>query len=254
MRLQAQRLPANAIQVGVTAYDSETGGYLSWRDHVRDKHAFAHITSATDTDLVTGVTSQTVYICGFEPKFAGTATVYVENDGGTSSSCGGTHSRRSVASIQVQRRVSPASTIRSGAASKTHRAMGFCAKSTGTGDVSVDLWYAPLLIINHLVLIMAASLALCPASSFAGSLKGAGSTGTPAVTPPPLSWAVTFTASSPWTVQNDTTGPQTVYTAASIGTANANRWVIACFQGYGPFTAVTIGGVSATRAVDFGIV
>jgi len=99
-----------------------------------------HITSATNTNLVTGVTSQNVYICGVEPKFAGTATVYLANDGGTSSSCGDTLTQISgVYSGVAQSFPGWYNPIWGGFANTAGN--GLCAKSTGTGGVDVDLWY-----------------------------------------------------------------------------------------------------------------
>src|SRR5438552_3286575 len=44
-----------------------------------NNHVFKHITTATDTLAVQGVTSQSVYVCAWRSRAAGVATWFLEN-------------------------------------------------------------------------------------------------------------------------------------------------------------------------------
>jgi len=131
--------PANAVQMG-TLQSGATGGYLK-APITCDNHTFKHITTATDTAVVTGVASQTIYLCGVEPKFAGTATVYVEEDAGTSSSCGDSLSQIGGLYSGVAQNF-PGFYNPTWGGFKTAAGHGVCLKSTGTGGVDVDVWWA----------------------------------------------------------------------------------------------------------------
>lgn len=106
-----------------------------------DNHVTASITSATDTLLVQGVTAKTIYICGWRARAAGVATWYLENTASTNANCSSTLTRLTGTATEAANTgevMNPA--LWSGL--KNTAGNGLCAKSTGTGGVDVDIFYA----------------------------------------------------------------------------------------------------------------
>ena len=130
--------PANAIYLGANA-SGATGGHVAGLI-VCDNHVFKHVTSATDTLLVQGVASQTVYVCGAKGQFAGTATYFLENTASTNANCAS-------ANTQIAGVVTGAAQSEDGfynpiwGGEKNTSGNGLCLNSTGTGGFDLDLWY-----------------------------------------------------------------------------------------------------------------
>ena len=64
----------------LSAAQTPTGG-----SRICGSHAYAHITTATDTQLVKGVAKQTIYVCDYAISFNGTGNIYLEK--ATSGTC-----------------------------------------------------------------------------------------------------------------------------------------------------------------------
>jgi hypothetical protein len=130
--------PANVVYNGANG-SGAAGGVLQGL-YVCDSYVFKHITSATDTLAVQGVTSKTVRICGIEAWFAGTATFFLENTASTNANCSST-----LAQIDILR-TGTAQTgevdhapFWNGKANSSGN--GLCINSTGTGGVDVGIYY-----------------------------------------------------------------------------------------------------------------
>lgn len=104
-----------------------------------DSHVFKHITTATDTNAVTGVTAKVTYVCGWRSRAAGTATWFLETSANTGGTCGTPTQLTGLASeaANTGEVLNPA--FWSGV--KTPTANGLCINSTGTGGVDVDIFY-----------------------------------------------------------------------------------------------------------------
>lgn len=124
----------NAVTGGVTGGTTQT--MISCNQHV-----FKHITTATDTLVVQGVASQTVYVCGWHDSFAGTATWYLENTASANANCGSTLTQISGLVTGAVNVVDPF-LVPYWAGLANTSGNGLCIKSTGTGGVDIDLWYA----------------------------------------------------------------------------------------------------------------
>lgn len=106
-----------------------------------DHYVFKHITSATDTLAVQGVAGQTVYVCGFQASFAGTATFFLENTASVNANCSSSNTQiTGVVTGAVN--IFVADHINVGAAIKNTAGNGLCINSTGTGGVDVAIYYS----------------------------------------------------------------------------------------------------------------
>jgi len=131
--------PANAVQAGVVMGQATTGGKLT-APIMCDNHVFKHITSATDTVAVQGVTSQTIYVCSWRSRAAGVATWYLENTASTNNNCSSTLTQiTGVATEAANTGETWGSGFWSGL--KNTSGNGLCINSTGTGGVDIDIWY-----------------------------------------------------------------------------------------------------------------
>lgn len=104
-------------------------------------HAFKHITSATDTLAVQGVSAQTVRLCAWIARAAGTATWYWENTASTNANCSSTLTQISGVNTEAANTGISAS-LPFGITLNNTSANGLCINSTGTGGVDIDFWYA----------------------------------------------------------------------------------------------------------------
>lgn len=130
--------PANAVYNG-TVQSGATGGQLKGLISC-DNHVFKHITSATDTLAVQGVASQTIYVCGWRARAAGTATWYLENTASANANCVSTLTQLTgVATEAVNTGETLYNPIWGGL--KNTSGNGLCINSTGTGGVDIDIWY-----------------------------------------------------------------------------------------------------------------
>lgn len=130
--------PANVNYVGANA-SGATGGQVAGLISC-DNHVFKHITSATDTLAVQGVASQTIRICGWRSRAAGTATWYLENTASTNANCSSTLTQiTGVASEVANSGETVLASFWTGL--KNTSGNGLCINSTGTGGVDVDIWY-----------------------------------------------------------------------------------------------------------------
>ena len=133
--------PAGAVAMGAVQ-SGATGGYLK-NLTACDNHTYVHITSATDTLVVQGVSSQTVYVCGMLASGAGTATVALENTASTNANCSSTKT-------QISGLITAGTASANGfynpiwGGLKNTSGNGLCIVSTGTGGVDVDVWYTQL--------------------------------------------------------------------------------------------------------------
>jgi hypothetical protein len=130
--------PANAIYLGANA-SGATGGHVAGLISC-DNHVFKHITTATDTLAVQGVASQTIYVCGWRSRAAGTATWFLENTASTNANCSSANTQiTGVATEAANTGETWGGNFWSGL--KNTSANGLCINSTGTGGIDVDLWY-----------------------------------------------------------------------------------------------------------------
>ena len=130
--------PANAIYLGANA-SGATGGHIAGLISC-DNHVFKHITSATDTLAVQGVASQTIYICSWRSRAAGTATWFLENTASANANCASTLTQiNGVATEAANTGETWGSNFWSGL--KNTSGNGLCINSTGTGGEDIDIWY-----------------------------------------------------------------------------------------------------------------
>lgn len=131
--------PSTSIYMGANS-SGATGG-LGRGLIVCDQHVYKHITTATDTLAVQGVASQTIYICGYTARAAGTATWYLENTASTNANCASTLTQLTgVATETANSGMVVYSPFWGGL--KNTSGNGLCINSTGTGGVDIDIWYA----------------------------------------------------------------------------------------------------------------
>lgn len=134
----AGAVPANAVYQGVSSSGGLTGSVGC------DSHTFKHITSATDTLLVQGVTAKIIKICGVKTNFTGSAaqSIFIENTASTNANC-------SSSNTQIGPLITGSSTVPFsdgfyspiwGGFANTS-ANGVCVNSSGTGVVDVEIWY-----------------------------------------------------------------------------------------------------------------
>jgi hypothetical protein len=130
--------PANSVYMGANE-SGATGGQMKGLINC-DSHVFKHITSATDTLAVQGVTSQTIYVCAWRSRAAGVATWFLENTASTNANCGSANTQLTgVATEAANTGETWGGNFWSGL--KNTSANGLCINSTGTGGVDVDIWY-----------------------------------------------------------------------------------------------------------------
>ncbi len=130
--------PSKAIYLGANA-SGATGGQVAGLVTC-DKHVFKHITSATDTLAVQGVASQSIRICGWRSRAAGTATWFLENTASTNANCSSSNTQiTGVASEVANSGETVLASFWTGLANTSGN--GLCINSTGTGGVDVDIWY-----------------------------------------------------------------------------------------------------------------
>jgi hypothetical protein len=105
-----------------------------------DHYVYKHITSATDTLAVQGVSGQTIYVCGFHARAAGVATWFLESTASTNANCSSTNAQISIVSTEAANTgIVDRSPLWSGL--KTPSGYGLCINSTGTGGVDVGIYY-----------------------------------------------------------------------------------------------------------------
>lgn len=131
--------PSGAQYLGANA-SGATGGHIAGLI-ICDSHVFKHITSATDTLAVQGVASQSVYICGWRSRAAGTATWFLENTASANANCSSSNTQITGLASEV---ANSGEVLAPGFWSglKNTAGNGLCINSTGTGGVDVDVWYA----------------------------------------------------------------------------------------------------------------
>lgn len=119
-----------------------TGGLLAGLISC-DQHGFKHITSATDTVAVQGTASQSIYVCMWRARAAGVATWYFEVEADANNNCSNLGAQMNgIATEAANTGETLGSNFWSGM--KTPVGQGMCIKSTGTGGVDIDFWYAKL--------------------------------------------------------------------------------------------------------------
>lgn len=105
-----------------------------------NRHAFLHITTAATTNIVPGVTSQNVYVCGWRSRSAGVATWQLVESTATGTTCTTNTPMAGLATeaANTGEVMNPGlwSGLQTSAVSR-----GVCITSTGTGGVDVDVWY-----------------------------------------------------------------------------------------------------------------
>lgn len=131
--------PSSASYLGANA-SGATGGHMAGLISC-DNHVFKHITSATDTLAVQGVASQTIYICGWRSRAAGTATWFLENTASANANCSSSNTQINGLAPEVansgETMLTPFWT-----GLKNTSGNGLCINSTGTGGEDIDIWYA----------------------------------------------------------------------------------------------------------------
>lgn len=130
--------PSGATQFG-TIQSGATGGFFKGIISC-DNHVFKHITSATDTLAVQGVTSQTVYVCAWRSRAAGTATWFLENTASTNANCSSSNTQLTGVASEVANSGETWGGAFWGGLKNT-AGNGLCINSTGTGGVDVDIWF-----------------------------------------------------------------------------------------------------------------
>lgn len=129
----------NAQPIGITNSSGASQAVVGC-----DSSVFKHITTATDTLAVQGVTAKVVRICGVIAFFTGSAaqTVFLENTASTNANC-------SSANTQITAAITGSSTVpdRGGWNSGNWNGLantsgnGLCINSSGTGGVDVQIFY-----------------------------------------------------------------------------------------------------------------
>jgi hypothetical protein len=105
-----------------------------------DSHKFLHITTATDTVVVQGVTSKIVKVCGALAWFNGTNQVFLENTASTNNNCSSTLTQISGQWSGLSQSVGGfLGAFWTGFANTSGN--GLCVNSTGTGAVDLDVFY-----------------------------------------------------------------------------------------------------------------
>lgn len=130
--------PTGSQYVSVLQGAATTGGKATGLISC-DNHVFKHITTPTDTNAITGVASQVIYVCSWRSRAAGTATWFLEQSNNTAGTCGTPTQLNGVATEAVNTGETWGSNFWSGL--KSSSANGICINSTGTGGVDVDVWY-----------------------------------------------------------------------------------------------------------------
>ncbi len=130
--------PSKASYLGATVGGNLTGLVAC------GSHAYVHVTSATDTLLVQGVTSQTVKVCGVQYHFSGSAaqSAYVENTASTNANCSSTKTQ--ITGLVTGNSSAPSTdgflgAFWTGLANTSGN--GVCVNTSGTGGLDVDVWY-----------------------------------------------------------------------------------------------------------------
>lgn len=103
-------------------------------------HAFKHITSATDTLAVQGVSLQTVRLCAWVSRAAGTATWFWENTASTNANCVSTLTQINGVATEAAN-TGEVVALPIGVTLNNTSGNGLCINSTGTGGVDIDYWY-----------------------------------------------------------------------------------------------------------------
>lgn len=133
-------IASNQSSVPVTATQQTVQSGVATNLISCDSHVFKHITSATDTLAVQGVTAKTIYVCGALGQAAGTATWFLENTASVNANCSSSNTQI----MGVGTMAANGSTGFYGASwggLKNTAGNGLCINSTGTGGVDVDIWY-----------------------------------------------------------------------------------------------------------------
>lgn len=102
-------------------------------------HVAGTISSATDTLLVQGVTSQTIRVCGWKVSFAGTATAFLENTASVNANCSSTLTKIAGKDTGAVNNAFGFYGLYQGLSNTVSN--GLCVNSTGTGGFDYDLWY-----------------------------------------------------------------------------------------------------------------
>lgn len=109
-----------------------------------DSFKFVHVTSATDTLLVQGVTAKTVRICGVVASFSGSAaqSFFLENTASTNANCASANTQ--IAGLVTGNATTPMpygwyNPTWGGLANTS--ANGLCVNTSGTGGVDIQVWY-----------------------------------------------------------------------------------------------------------------
>lgn len=130
-------VPANALYMGASS-GGDLVGVVTCGSHV-----FKHITTATDTNLVAGVSSQVIKVCGASFNFSGSAaqSAYLEDSNNQSTTCS---SLTQIGGLITGNSSSPSAAgfynaIWGGLA--TSSGYNLCVNTSSTGGVDVDVWY-----------------------------------------------------------------------------------------------------------------
>lgn len=109
-----------------------------------DSFKFVHVTSATDTLLVQGVTAKTVRVCGVVASFSGSAaqSFFLENTASTNANCSSANTQ--ITALVTGNASSPMpygwyNPTWGGLANTS--ANGLCVNTSGTGGVDIQIWY-----------------------------------------------------------------------------------------------------------------
>lgn len=131
--------PTGAQYIGANS-SGATGGQVAGMISC-NSHVFKHITTATDTVAVQGVASQTIYVCGWRSRAAGTATWFLENTASANNNCSSANTQLTGVATEA---ANTGETILAAfwTGLKNTSGNGLCINSTGTGGVDVDVWYA----------------------------------------------------------------------------------------------------------------
>lgn len=104
-------------------------------------HAFKHITTATDTLAVQGVAAQTIRLCAWKARAAGTATWFWENTASANANCSSANTQISGVATEAAN-TGEVVALPLGITLNNTSGNGLCINSTGTGGVDIDYWYA----------------------------------------------------------------------------------------------------------------
>jgi hypothetical protein len=129
-------IAANTAAAVPTVQGGAATALISCNNHVMRNN----ITTSADTNLIQGVTAQTIYICGWRVRANGVVNWFLENTASTAANCTSANTPITATAFEAVNTgevMNPA--FWSGL--KNTAGNGLCINTVGTGGLSIDVWY-----------------------------------------------------------------------------------------------------------------